>query len=136
MNSSNKKRRLKLERIHNANKFLESIASCGRRFFEHDHGIGFLEVAKFEENDTGHLYFFESWHRQWHYVSRGGEWCWFHNGGTLRSLIESLIEYIKTGEALSYGESYWKHWAYGDDMKTVIDCGVALGVIESPRQIT
>lgn len=135
MTSGYKKNRRKLERIQNANKFLESIASCGRRFFEHYHEV-YRHVAKFRENDTGHLYFFESWHLQWHYVSRSGEWYWFHNGGTLRSLIESLIVYIKIGKALSFSEFYWNHWAYGDDMKTVIDCGVALGVIESPRQIT
>lgn len=134
MNPSGKKNRLKLERLGNANKLLEAIASCGRRFFENYHESD-RHVARFGENDTGHLYFFESWHRQWHYVSRNGEWYWFHNGGTLRSFVQSLIEYIKTGETMSFSESYWTHWAYGDDIKTVIDCGVNLGVIETPRQI-
>lgn len=136
MKSSNRKRRFKLDRIYNANKFLESIASCGRRFFEHFHGDGCREVAKFGKGASGHLYFFDSWHRQWHYVSLIGELHWFHDGGTLRSLIDALVDYVKTGKALSFSESYWKHWAYGNDMKTVIDCGVSLGVIESPRQIT
>ena len=134
MRAKHKERHIKRERILDVNQFLESIASCGQRFFRYDHEIG-SDVARFGQKRNGHLYFFEPSKLQWYYVSRSTEWRWFRNGGTLRWMIQSLIGYIKTGESFTCSEAYWGHWGYGEDTKAVIDCGVGLGVIESPRQI-
>jgi hypothetical protein len=134
MEAKNKERYLKRERILNVNEFLELIASCGKRFFEYNHELG-SNVARLGQKDNGHLYFFEPSKLQWYYVSRSTQWRWFRNGETLRWMIQSLIGYIKNGESFACSEAYWSHWGYGKDTKTVIDCGVAFGVIKSPRQI-
>lgn len=58
-------------RIDAANKFIESIASHGRRFFEYVHNDG-RQVAYFRRGVGGHIFFWNELKRQWIYVSLYG----------------------------------------------------------------
>jgi len=117
-------------RIDAANEFIESIASHGRRFFEYVHHDG-RQVAHFRRGEWGHIFFWNQSKRQWIYVSRYGAWKGFHHGGTLRSLVGQLVEYIRTGKQLRGAWFDGKHWGYGAEMAIVVQIGQRLGVIQS-----
>lgn len=44
------------------------------------------------------------------------------------ALVGNLVRFIRSGEQLNAG-FFSSHWAYGDDMETVIETGKRLGVI-------
>lgn len=117
-------------RLDAANEFIKSIASHGRRFFEFMHEDG-RQVAYFRRSQSGHIFFWNEWKRQWIYVSRYGAWKGFHHGGTLHSLVGQLVDYIRTGKQLRSGWFNGKHWGYGDEMVFVVDAGKRLGVIQA-----
>jgi hypothetical protein len=80
--------------------------------------------------------------KQWRGVLRTGinkyEWRGFSEGGTLRSLVEQLRDYIRTGKQVhpqSFGP--WPQWycdgdlwGYGDDMQQVRDKAISLEISE------
>jgi hypothetical protein len=121
MSYRERKKREKLERLEKANKLIQVISSCGRKFFRHKTSISYFELNKFN-----HLYFIDKWRgyklpcwrsrNNWRYQSHA--WCNFSEGGTLKDLIKDLSTYIIIGEDLpnhfhplpqwySQEENYW-----------------------------
>lgn len=123
----------KCDRVEAANKFIEVIASNGRRYFEFNHDNGAEGprrlVAKFRRDPDGKIWFFNEWRENWIYVSKYGAWRGFHHGGTLHAVVGRLVKFIQTGEQLWPGIFDEKHWGYADGMSVVVTEGVALGVI-------
>ena len=79
------------DRVANANRFLEAIASDGRKFFA-------LEgrVSRFELDHRGRVWFVDKWKggRIYTHTKPWARWRHFTEGGTLRRLVEALREYI------------------------------------------
>lgn len=116
------------DRVARCNVLLGVIGSTGRKFFRHGEVISHLE-----RDSHGRIYFVDSYNKQRIYVScPNGEWPGFHNGGTLRALVSSMVEFIKTGESPNWGLSFGRHWGYGDDMADVVLHAIELGFIREP----
>ena len=116
------------DRVARCNVLLGVIGSTGRKFFRHGDVISHLE-----RDSHGRIYFVDSYNKQRIYVScPNGEWPGFHNGGTLRQLVSSMVEFIKTGESPNWGLSFGRHWGYGDDMADVVQQAIELGFIREP----
>jgi hypothetical protein len=114
----------KNDRVAIANKFIEAVATHGRKFFAFEG-----RVSNIERTAGGKLFFVDSWNGKRIYISRhGGEWHGFHNGGTLRALVQWLVAFIHRGQQMPAG-LFGRHWAYGDDMKKVIAIGQSLGFV-------
>ena len=121
----------KQQRLKAANEFIAVIASCGRNFFEYK---GF--VAKLELSDTGRVFFIDHYTKKRIYTHRKYvQWDGFTSGGTMKSLVESMRDFITKGDLLSagyfrqdYGNGFGNPWGYGEDILKVKDAAIRLGL--------
>jgi hypothetical protein len=119
------------ERLNQANEFIKVIASCGRQFLNHDGFISFMELSQ-----TKRVFFVDHYTRKSIYTHRKYVvWRGFTAGGTMKSLVEALRDYIKTGKPLrlSYfqddmGNGFKNPWGYGEDLAIVKDAAQKLGI--------
>jgi hypothetical protein len=122
----------KNERVRQANECLQIIARHGRHFFRSGE-----KVSYFELDASGHIWFVDKYSGKrvyTHYTN--GRWMGFSEGGTLRSLVIALRDYIAKGEKLGschFGpwHSWYSEgdpWGYGKDMQTVRDLVIKLGI--------
>jgi hypothetical protein len=121
-------------RKHEANRLLRVIARTGRNFFRHGDDVSYMEIDK-----RGRVWFVDSYSKRRVYTHYSGEWKGFTNGGTLRSLVIRLRDYIKRGTpvpALVFGP--WPEWycggdlwGYGDDMGAVRSEAARLGISDA-----
>lgn len=118
-------------RADTANKLIEVIANCGRRFFRHEDVI-----AGFAVDHRSRIWFTDAYSKRRIYTAYRYEWRGFTNGGTMRTLIEQLRDYIRTGELQRLGLGPWPQWycdgdlwGYGEAMQQVRDAAKALGLI-------
>lgn len=125
--------RTRRQRIEAANEVIFQVASFGRRFFyneTHD------RVARFEQSLDGKLWFRDDYTNKLCYTAYRYNWRNFSHGGTMRSLIDALAHYIRTGEPISRGYfGPWRKifcngdlWGYGDDAMQSLRAAIA----ESP----
>ena len=112
---------------------IEAIAGCGRRFFFHN-GV----ISGFSVDHAGKVWFVDSYSGRRVYTHDKGPWRGFTNGGTLRTLIERLRDFIRTGEQQALGLGPWPAWVcngdlwgYGSDMQTVRDAARDIGLLPS-----
>ena len=121
----------KQERLASANEFIKVIASCGRKFFEHEGFVSTLELSP-----TGRVFFVDYYTKKRIYTHRKYcNWDGFTSGGTMKRLIESLRDFITKGYTLiaKYFEPVYPNgaknsWGYGDDILIVRDAAVRLGI--------
>jgi len=110
----------KEERLALANQFIETIASCGRKFFIQDG-----RISKFEIGEGGKLYFFDSWQNVKIYTSKYPAWRGFSWGWMMQDLVLALRNYILGKSAFEFPmtSSEWyagkDPWDYKDDMDKV-----------------
>lgn len=112
----------KLERLENVNALLATIASCGRRFFHH---AG--KHSRMRMDERGRIWFWDSYSQKEIYTHcETGRWRGFTNGGTLRSLVCGLRDYIASGDASGVHLGPWPEtfcggdlWGYGAAMADV-----------------
>lgn len=91
----------KIERVEHANNLIRAIASHGRRFFYHADGNRY---AKLELDARGRVWFVDDYTQKRVYThDTRGRWRGFTHGGTLRSLVERMRDYITTGWQLPRG---------------------------------
>ena len=121
----------KQQRLESANKFIATIAGCGRKFFEHD---GF--VATLELSPTGRVFFIDHYTKKRIYTHRRYcRWDGFTSGGTMKMIIECLRDFITKGKTMKascfqpdMGNGFGNPWGYGDDILKVRDAGIRLGI--------
>lgn len=121
----------RLERVRRANILISVIATTGRRFFfsRRDN-----RVAHFEMDDRGRIWFVDAHSNKRIYThGTNGRWRGFGEGGTLRSLVCDLRDYIlKKPHRLSLAYPTWYSdgdpWGYGQDMQKVRDKADELGI--------
>jgi hypothetical protein len=90
----------KTDRLAHVNDLIKTISDYGRRFFynkERD------RVARMLIGPKGHLYFQDDYTGKAIYVAYQGRWSGFSHGGTLKTLVEALANYVRTGQQLSIG---------------------------------
>lgn len=119
------------ERLNAANEFIKVIAGCGRKFFRYEDFVSFLEIS-----DTGRVFFIDYYTKKRIYTHRRFvKWRGFTSGGTLKSLVEDLRDFIKKGALLN--AKYFEHdtekgyrnpWGYGEDIAVVKDAAIRLGI--------
>lgn len=92
----------KQERVEHANQLIQAIAKYGRRFFydkRHDR-VAHIELRR------GRVYFVDDYTGKAIYTHETiwtNRWRGFSHGGTLRSLIERMRDYIMAGEQIPIG---------------------------------
>lgn len=107
-------KRTKRERMDDANQVLFAISRYGRRFF---YCQKFDRVSQFELDYNNRIWLRDNWTGKRVCVSYRGRWRHFTEGGTLRSLCEALLKYIRTGEPISrkwFGP--WPDWICDGDL--------------------
>ena len=122
------------ERLIAANEFIGIIASCGRKFFEHK---GF--VSSFELSETKRVFFIDYYTKKRIYTHRKYcRWDGFTSGGTMKSLVESLRDFVKKGDLLDLnyfntdmGNGFKNPWGYGEDLLIVRDAAERLGIAKA-----
>jgi len=123
----------KQSRLESANQLLNAIASCGRRFFAH-HG----RVSRFELDAGGRVWFVDAYREARIYTHHAnGHWRGFSEGGTLRSLVIALRDYIQTGKPIPSGYvgpwpewySAGDPWGYGEDMAKISQAAMDLHIV-------
>lgn len=122
----------KIARLDRANKMIEAIASCGRKFFRDGETVATLEL-----DNRGRVWFHDSYSKQRIFTHRPGQWRGFSSGGTLRRLVENLRDYVTRGDLLQHGVfGPWPQWlasgdlwGYGSEMEKVRQAAEALGIM-------
>jgi hypothetical protein len=116
------------ERASLANSFIDAIASCGRKFFFHNG-----RISRFEVDARGRVWFIDAYNERRIYTHYKYRWRGFSEGGTLRSLVEKLRDFIRTGEQPQLHLGPWPKWicdgdlwGYGEDMAKVRDAATPL----------
>lgn len=120
----------KKERLKNANELIKVLSTCGRKFFQHKGFTSYMEVSA-----QGHVYFHDYYTKKRIYTHYTRQWSGFTSGGTLRTLIECLRDYITRGEQMHRdyfipkepGE-FGNPWGYGKDISIVGEAAVRLGI--------
>lgn len=127
----------RLDRIIVANEFIRVIANCGRRFFRN---TGSGHDAYLTLNARRNIvWLFDDYTDARINIAREGRWDGFSHGGTLKSLVKSIGEFVLSGKTMRYGyfqptmdNGFESPWGYGDDILIVRDEGVRLGLIRMP----
>lgn len=103
----------KEQRLAHANELIKIIARHGRRFFfsKRFHSDRFGEVVETPAGRVamlvlrnGRVYHFDEYTGKTiytHWTPFGNDWRGFSHGGTLRSLVEKMRDYVMTGEQIS-----------------------------------
>jgi hypothetical protein len=120
----------KIKRLELCNQAIVLIASYGRKFFslhaENRNTEQPERISRFELRPNGQLWFIDKWTQKPIYVAyRRGRWRGFSEGGTLRSLVCEMADWI-TGKRPEFPVGFfgpWRQevcggdlWGYGDDM--------------------
>lgn len=128
-----------IDRLKAANEFIKVIASCGRKFFSENadnfNKVDAPFVASMEVDKHGKVWFIDSYTKKRIYTHYRYDWKGFSNGGTLKSLVCNLRDFIKRGDTLrkeyfqpEMGEGFRNPWGYGEDILKVKDAAVSLGI--------
>lgn len=125
----------KEDRLKNANEFIAVIASCGRKFFEYKGFVSTLELSP-----TGRVFFIDSYTKKRIYTHRKYcRWDGFTSGGTMKSLIEALRDFITKGLTLyadyfqpKMGNGFANPWGYDEDILKVRDAAIKLCIAQQP----
>ncbi|SQH76969.1 conserved protein of unknown function [Shewanella benthica] len=110
-------------RVEHANALIKVISEHGRKFFDYNGRIATLELDK-----NGKVWFVDEYTQRRIYTHYSGRWAGFNNGGTLRSLIESMRTYITKGYQLPLGwiaptrrnPANGDIWGYGQDAAAAV----------------
>ncbi|MBV6446657.1 hypothetical protein [Nitrosomonas sp.] len=120
------------DRVKITNEFIVTIAKCGRRFFSHNGNISFFEL-----DHRQRVWFVDSYSKKKIYTHYSHEWKGFTQGGTLKTLIQHIRDYIMAGETKNLNIGPWPSWisngdlwGYGQDMQQVRDAAYRLGLTQ------
>lgn len=135
------KREQKLERLARANYLIQTIASCGRRFFSMGSDSRtecFRTVSRLELDDRGRCWLIDKYTGRRIYTHYTGRWRGFSDGGTLKGVIVALRDYVVHGKLvppLMFGP--WPKmfcdgdpWGYDGDTAIVRATAERLGMLK------
>lgn len=149
-----KREKLKLYRSRAVlvNDLLRVIASRGRKFFSEMSDRKPIDVigriSCIEIDELGQIFMVQSWDGS-RVLLRGrwGLWRHFNGGGTLASLVEDLVKFIRTGEHIPGHLGPWPSWlqdkrsdcnnSWGypnEDMEEIRSAAVRLGIYPQPQK--
>jgi len=94
----NKNFQIKSQRAEHANQLIKAIASHGRKFFNRND-----KTAEMYVTPNGAIYFVDDYSGKAIYTQYSGRWSGFSHGGTLKSLVERMRDYIRTGKKIHIG---------------------------------
>jgi hypothetical protein len=127
-----------LDRLKAANEFIQVIASCGHQYFLHkDSGV----IARLDLDPEGRMWITDEYTLKRVNTHKDNDWDGFNHGGGLRSLIQSVRDFVVRGKTMremyftpaAPGEKENNYWGYEDAaMLKVRDAGLRLGLI-SPK---
>ncbi|MBQ0916990.1 hypothetical protein KBW71_00800 [Hydrogenophaga aromaticivorans] len=104
----------RIGRVNACNALIETIGSCGRAFFRSKSSDKF---ARFELEESGRLWFVDDYSQKRIYMNNTGHpWVGFSHGGTLRDLVATLSQHIRTGEPARLNLGPWPQWVCGGDL--------------------
>lgn len=121
----------KQQRLETANQIIKIISEHGRHFFSTNsyppHHTEIPRISHFVFAGNGRLWFVDKYTQRRIYTSyRRGRWRGFSDGGTLRSLVENLADYITKADPIRRHFGPWPDylcggdlWGYGPDMDIV-----------------
>ncbi|MGX6999856.1 hypothetical protein [Caballeronia sp. KNU42] len=110
------------QRVEHANALIRVISDHGRRFFYNETAN---RIARIEIDGRGRVWFIDDYKGSRIYTHAtvfGNHWRGFSHGGTLRSLVESMRDYIMTGKQIGRWRIATERsftdgdiWGYGPD---------------------
>lgn len=112
------------ERAQHANTLIRLIGSHGRKFFW---SVAHQQFASIEVDDRGRVWFIDDFTGVHILTTKSlfgrsdRDWTGFSHGGTLRSLVEAMRDYIQTGRKIgfwriaSYSSTGFDYWGYGKE---------------------
>jgi len=109
------------ERLDAANQFIRAMGETGRCFFySDDNGFASLDI-----DERGRVWFTDDYSQKRIYTHYNGRWKGFTGGGTLKTLVECLRDFIKHGkfirsEYFDCNENGEHHWGYDPDAMVVV----------------
>lgn len=133
---------IRRERARHANELIRIISAHGRRFFyspEHN------RIAHIEVDDRSRVWFIDDYSGKRIYTHATGfasRWHGFTHGGTLRSLIEAMRDYVVGGWPIGrwriaipmIGNSSENIWGYDAESAALVRTqAFALPIIESEK---
>jgi hypothetical protein len=128
----------KLERLVHANAVIAAMSRHGRRFFYSKTND---TTAALSLDKSGRVRLTDEYTQKTFLIVKNGRWRHFSNGGTLRSLIEALAGYVRTGQQvnpLRFGPfpDYLCDgdlWGYGDEAMEAVRADIADNPAVAPR---
>ena len=90
----------KQKRVEHANQLISIIASHGRKFFQGNDRMAKIELVR------GRVWFIDDYRGARIYTNKttfGNDWGGFSHGGTMRSLVEKMRDYITAGVSIPLG---------------------------------
>lgn len=99
---------VRLQRMLICNQILRHISEHGRKFFLHNG-----KVSRFEIHN-GRLWYRDKYSDKLVYVAYQYRWRGFSEGGTLRSLVENLRDFINHRKPIRNHFGPWPGWISGD----------------------
>jgi hypothetical protein len=118
----------KVGRLAQANALIRAVSEHGRRFFFH---AASGRVASLELDRVGRVWFVDDYTGKRIYTHRThipSRWMGFSHGGTLRSLVEALRDYIVAGQQIDawriatprLNEEDGDIWGYGPEASAAL----------------
>lgn len=139
--SSAQRRAQRLARLEQANAVIQAVAAHGRRFFYNEQK---QRVGEFRLDARGVLWFIDEYNGTPVYVAYRGRWRGFNQGGTMRSLVEALMGYIREGTAIHPGHfGPWNPkiipegdlWGYGAEAMNAVRAQLENNPAVRPRAV-
>lgn len=136
---------IKNRRAEDANQVITAISQHGRRFFYSPaNKYGIASTAYFFVCPHGKVYFRDNYTDESIYTAYRGRWNMFSHGGTLKSLVEAIANYIRTGEPIERGYfGPWKDdfcggdlWGYGKQAMTELREKIKDSPVLAPATVT
>ena len=131
-------REQKIERLAHANALIKAISDHGRRFFWNERA---QRVAHLELDERGKVWWIDDYRGArvyTHQTTIPSRWQGFSHGGTLRSLVECMRDYVVHGRQLPhfriatpqlYGDS--NIWGYSKEAAEAVRAAAfALPIME------
>lgn len=101
------------ERLGHANELIKAISQHGRRFFWNEVA---QRVARLELDERGKVWWVDDYRGTRVCTEKIGgyehRWMGFSHGGTLKSLVQMMRDYIKTGNRIPLGYIAMDCWGY------------------------